>query len=374
MQKQMYADLTETVSRPIIETVGSALGGAYAYNELVAKDFETRSPPFNQKRLREKLFAEGDQVSMETKFDMLKNYLAAMSRDANKRLGAMASTVSLDVWNVVELAVEKIIDGDQSAIALCEQFVARDERRRNVYAVLIVAAAAKTLDLEIKDVVATLALLTFDEATSKDKKGRRARRKHVAQLSGAADLVKKIYCPLTNFCSLAIWLRETIENNSTGLDPLNLYTEYEQRERELIYSQAANAGADDDDVPEHPQPDSISRLRDSQSSAKSEHLKKSLGDGGRRRDDRKQEQNHAQQLQGGGKHHPASPCTRDKLPIFDGVKARASSEDSSTDASSIDSEIQSRPDDMLQSQLSSGFWGEEYFFNEFVKDEGPIFI
>mmetsp|Transcript_11505 Transcript_11505/g.36565 ORF Transcript_11505/g.36565 Transcript_11505/m.36565 type:complete len:316 (-) Transcript_11505:451-1398(-) len=226
-KRRFYAELKESLTRPIIETVGSSLGGAYAYAELVSR-LADQAVGFDHHRLRERLFAEEEgALPVSAQFEAVESYTRGMARDAAKRLGRLEA-VSLDVWNLVELAVDKVLGGDPAGIALVKRLVDADVADREANSVLVACVAVEALESQIKESVGLLAKMTFEA----DKKPtRKSRRKAVAQLSAAADLTKCLYCPLTNFCSLVVWLRETLEDHD--IDPLKLYTDYSQRDDEL---------------------------------------------------------------------------------------------------------------------------------------------
>lgn len=267
-KRRAYADVMETLRRPVVETVGSVLGGAYAYNEVVAtqRSYKVPAPPFDENELRDRIFAKGDALPQLV---LLKDCLVRQARDAEKRLVRLETQVPIDIWNLAKLCAAKVLAGDRDAHAHCEQLVSSEKGRRGAYSVLLACVASKELHAQIAANVTMLAASNFDAAdltSSKDKKSKKSRRRVLAQLTSASHYSKTVYGPATNFCSLAVWLRETLDNRD--VDPVKLYRDYAEREREIFGgiepvrpTVEADRPADDKVAAVHPEPASLEKKR-----------------------------------------------------------------------------------------------------------------
>lgn len=305
-KRRAFAEAMEVVTRPIVETVGSSLGGAYAYNELVSrKEGSDASCPFDQRELREQLFAKEGSLPFGTQFAALSSVFETITRDVHKRMPILSGSLPIDARKAIEVGVGRVLNGDGTALSHFGHLLSAKEPRRKSYALLAAATAAKLLEIRVRHSVVLISRTDCrdETAAANDKKGKRARRRFAAHLSVASELaVHELYCPMTNFCSLVVWLLEKVDDPD-HLD-LKVYKSYSERDAELRFSTV-------------PKP-----------SYKTNEKPKDLGD------DIKNE-------------------------------PRTDSEDSSCDSAS--------QDDADTVATKQPFWGHSSF-EDFVEDDGPIFI
>lgn len=237
-KRRAFAEAMEVVTRPIVETVGSSLGGAYAYNELVLrKEGNDASCPFDQQELREQLFAKEGSLPFGTQFVALKSVFETITRDVHKRLPILSGSAPIEARKAIELGVGRVLSGDRTAISHFDHLLAAKDPRRKSHALLAAATAARVLEGRVGQSVLLMSRTDCrdETAAANEKKGKRARRRFAAHLSVASELaVNELYCPMTNFCSLVVWLLEKVDDPE-HVD-LKLYKDYSERDAELRFS------------------------------------------------------------------------------------------------------------------------------------------